>query len=171
MRAAQEGDSAAYARLLTVVTPIIRRVAARRWTGWEQSDDLVQDVLLSLHQVRQTYDPARPFLPWLMAITRNRLADIQRRQARLGRRELAVETLPETFSDDETKEPIDRMADAEALSRAVAGLPPRQRQAVELLRLKQMSLKEASVASGLSIASLKVSMHRAMKALRNVLAK
>lgn len=146
--------------------PTIRRVVAGRWTGSEDADDVVQDVLLSLDRVRHTYDPDRPFLPWLKAIARNRLADVQRRQGRCARSELAVDVLPETFSEDETKEPIDRLADAEALSRTMADLPLRQRQAVELLRLKELSLKEASAASGMSIAALKVSMHRALKTLR-----
>ncbi|MGE0853232.1 MAG: sigma-70 family RNA polymerase sigma factor [Hyphomicrobiaceae bacterium] len=171
MRATQGGDRAAYARLLAAVTPIIRRMAARRWTGSEEADDLVQDVLLSLHQVRHTWDPGRPFLPWLIAIAYNRLADIQRRQMRRTKGEVAVDVLPETFSNNEAKELIERMADAEELNRALATLPPRQRQVVEMLRLKEMSLKEASAASGMSIAALKVSMHRAMKALRAVLTK
>ena len=171
MRAAQGGDSAAYAQLLTAITPLIRRLAAKRWTGAEGADDVVQDVLLSLHQVRHTYDPDRPFMPWLMAIAQHRLADTQRRQVRLAKGEMAVDVLPETFSGDETKEPIDRLADAETLNQALAELPPRQRQAVELLRLKEMSLKEASTASGLSIPALKVAMHRAMKSLRTALTK
>lgn len=171
MRATQGGDGAAYARLLAAVTPIIRRMAARRWTGSEEADDLVQDVLLSLHQVRHTWDPGRPFLPWLIAIAHNRLADIQRRQMRRTKGEVAVDVLPETFSNNEAKELIERMADAEELNRALATLSPRQRQVVEMLRLKEMSLKEASAASGMSIAALKVSMHRAMKALRAVLTK
>jgi len=171
MRATQEGDAAAYARLLAAVMPSIRRLATGRWTGSEEADDLVQDVLLSLHQVRHTYDPDRPFMPWLMAIARNRLADVQRRQARRARGEVAVDVLPETFSQGQTKEPIDRIADAEGFGRALAELPPRQRQAVEMLRLKEMSLKEASAASGMSVAALKVSMHRAMKTLRTLLIK
>lgn len=171
MRATQEGDRAAYARLLAAVRPLLRRVAARRWTGSADTEDVVQDVLLSLHQVRHTYDPGRPFLPWLMAIARNRLADVQRRQVRRAKGEVAVEVLPETISGEETKEPVDRMADAEMLSRALGELPPGQRKAVELLKLKEMSLKEASAASGMSIPALKVSMHRAMKALRVVLKK
>ena len=48
-------------------------------------------------------------------------------------------------------------------------LPPGQRQAVELLRLKEMSLKEASAASGQSVGALKVAMHRAGKSLREIL--
>jgi RNA polymerase sigma-70 factor (ECF subfamily) len=169
MRAAQEGDSAAYGQLLCAVMPLVRRLAVRRWTGSDDAEDVVQDVLLSLHQVRHTYDPRRPFLPWLMAIARNRLADVQRRQVRRARGEVAVEVLPETISEEETKELIDRMADAEALTQALAQLPAGQRKAVELLRIKEMSLKEAAAASGMSIAALKVSMHRAMKSLRVIL--
>jgi RNA polymerase sigma-70 factor (ECF subfamily) len=165
MRLAQEGDAAAYARLLTAASPLVRRMVSRRWTGSDDAEDVVQDVLLSLHQVRHTYDPDRPFLPWLMAIARNRLADVQRRQVRRAG-EVAVDILPETISTDETKEPVDRMADAEMLSRALGALPPGQRKAVELLKLKEMSLKEASAASGMSVPALKVSMHRALKALR-----
>lgn len=171
MRAAQEGDSAAYGRLLTEISPIIRRVAAGRWTGSEEPDDVVQDTLLSLHQVRHTYDPDRPFVPWLMAIARNRLADVQRRQARRAKGEVAVDILPETFSDDGAKDVIDRMAHSAELTRAVANLPAGQRQAVQLLRLREMSLKEASAASGMSVSALKVSMHRALKALRTVMTK
>ena len=52
------------------------------------------------------------------------------------------------------------------LGEAVAGLPAGQRQAVELLKLKEMSLAEASQASGKSIAALKVNVHRAILALR-----
>src|SRR3546814_9561090 len=52
----------------------------------------------SLHVARATYDPQRPFLPWLMAIARNRMADGARCHARRSRREIAVERLPETFS-------------------------------------------------------------------------
>jgi len=52
------------------------------------------------------------------------------------------------------------------LYQAIAALPKRQRQAVRMLKLKQMSLKEAAAATGLSIAALKVSSHRAIKGLQ-----
>jgi len=49
-------------------------------------------------------------------------------------------------------------------------LSPRQRDAVEMLRLREMSLKEAAAASGTSISALKVSVHRAVASLRKALA-
>ena len=38
-----------------------------------------------------------------------------------------------------------------------------------LLKLKEMTLKEAAIASGMSVASLKISMHRALKNLRKII--
>lgn len=171
MRATQGGDKAAYAQLLSGLVPIVRRMARGRIAGAENVDDVVQDVLLSVHQVRHTYDPARPFLPWLSAITRNRLADAQRRLYRRSRGEVAVEFLPETFSEDATNDRDNALSAAKSLQRALGDLPPGQRQAVELLKLKEMSLREASLASGMSVGSLKVSMHRAMKKLRELVTK
>jgi RNA polymerase sigma-70 factor (ECF subfamily) len=55
---------------------------------------------------------------------------------------------------------------AEELGELLRLLPPRQREALESLKLKEMSLAEASAASGQSVAALKVNTHRALKALR-----
>src|SRR5262245_34358442 len=90
MTAAQAGDAAAYSTLLRAAMPVIRNVVrgARGFLGPADVEDLVQDVLLSLHAVRATYDPTRPFLPWLLAITRNRLADGARRYARRSAHEV-----------------------------------------------------------------------------------
>jgi RNA polymerase sigma-70 factor (ECF subfamily) len=48
-------------------------------------------------------------------------------------------------------------------------LPPSQKTAIELVKLKEMSLKEASAVSGMSVPALKVATHRAIKSLRTAL--
>jgi len=169
MRAAQQGDAAAYAQLLREVAPAVRSMVGRRWGRGAEVEDLVQEVLLSIHAVRHTYDPARPFLPWLMAIVRHRIADGARRHARKAANEVTIDVLSETFLVDATNPGDDRGADTDALHKAIAGLPPGQRQAIELLKVREMSLKEASAASGLSIVALKVAVHRAIKTLRSKL--
>src|SRR5215472_4212276 len=102
MRSAQDADGSAYAALLREITPLLRQMMRHQRPFLQRQDieDLVQDVLLSLHAVRATYDPKRPFLPWLAAIARNRLADSARRYARRAAHELQAENLPVTFSDD-----------------------------------------------------------------------
>jgi RNA polymerase sigma-70 factor (ECF subfamily) len=173
MRAAQQGDGAAYAQLLRTITPRIRQVVRRQrgFAGAAEVEDLVQDVLLSVHAVRSTYDPSRPFEPWLTAILRNRLVDGARRYGRIARREVNVEDLDVTFSDLEAKEESADLGDAAALREAVRALPEQQRQAIELLKLKELSLKEAAQVSGSSIGALKIATHRAMATLRVTLGK
>lgn len=171
MRATQAGDRTAYATLLNALVPLVK-VAVRRRFGFlhpQDIDDLVQDVLLSLHSARATYDPARPFLPWLMAIARNRMADSARRYARRTACEVPSAKPPETFPAEDANTPVNGYRDAEALAQAMTTLPHSQRQAIELMKLREMSLKEAAAVTGMSIGALKVSVHRGMSALRKAL--
>ncbi len=167
MRSVQAGDKTAYAELLRLSMPIIKRIAgSQRYRGLE-TDDIVQDTLLSLHSVRHTYDSSRPFIPWLASIIHHRSIDAHRRRVRINKNEISVPELPETFLNGETNLNVDGEGDPELLRQAISGLPTGQRRAVELLKLKEMSLKEASAASGMTIAALKVASHRGLKALRS----
>jgi RNA polymerase sigma-70 factor (ECF subfamily) len=98
MTAAQAGDGESYRVLLTAVTPRIRRIvhARRAVPGAADVEDLAQDVLLSVHSAMATYNPSRPFTPWLLAVMRHRLVDAARRAGRRNRREIAVEDLDVT---------------------------------------------------------------------------
>jgi RNA polymerase sigma factor (sigma-70 family) len=166
MRGAQDGDRTAYAALLREVVPIVKRVVQSRIGFLPASDreDIVQDILLSLHAARATFDPERPFIPWLMTIVHNRMVDNARRHGRRSTNEVLVDELPAHVADEGTDH--DGYGDPEALRAAVKTLPKGQRTAIELLKLREMSLKEAAAVSGMSISALKVSVHRAIKTLR-----
>ena len=170
MRRVQEGDSAAYAQLLNDITPILRRAIRRQraFLSVEDVEDLVQEVLLSVHAVRATFDPDRPFMPWLFAIMRNRLVDGVRRYARQGAREIAIDETEVTFRAAATNTMQEDFGDARELYRAIEDLPPAQRDAIEMMKLKEMSLKEASEASGMTPGALKVATHRAMNSLKKM---
>jgi len=170
MARAQDGDRGAYRRLLEEITPFLRSLAARRHRDLSDVEDAVQDVLLTLHAIRHTYDPARPFGPWLVAIANHRLIDRLRRQGRLRSRETALMPEHETFSAGQPNL-CEKSLDRRELREAVEKLPAGQRQAVRLLKLEERSLKEAAAISGMSIGSLKVATHRALKSLRKILAK
>jgi len=166
MVAAQAGDGVAYDRLLRGVTPFIRALARRHCRNPSDLEELVQDTLLTLHRVRHTYDPGRPFSPWLAAIASRRSIDGLRRRLRLARYEVADATAHETFVDAAANNDVEQLRSAEEVGDLLRLLPARQRQALEALKLKEMSLAEASVASGQSVGALKVNSHRALKALR-----
>lgn len=167
MARAQDGDGSAYFRLLEAMTPYLRSLAARRHRDPNDIEDAVQDVLLTVHSIRHTYDPTRPFGPWLVTIANRRFFDRLRRQGRMRAREAPLTAEHETFPAPQAN--IEEMSDRHELHGAIDTLPPMQRQAIRLLKLKEMSLKEAATASGMSVASLKVATHRALKNLRRML--
>lgn len=171
MVAAQGGDRTAYATLLTEIAPLVRAALRHRYPylGREDAEDIVQDILLAVDSVRQTYDPERPFLPWLMAIAHNRAVDALRRSIRKSGREVAVAEYPETFDPAESNLSTEAYGDPEALRLAVAELPEGQRRAIEMLRFRELSLKEAAAESGMSVGALKVAVHRATRSLRLIL--
>jgi len=173
MACAQAGDGVIYQRLLIAITPKLRAIVRRRIKDPDRAEDVVQDVFLSIHKNRHTYDPKRAFGPWLHTIADRRTMDYLRKAYRMGAREVLVDEYPETFLGDganKVEDDILLFDDVDRLKAAMVLLPPGQRKAVELLKLQEMSLKEAAQASGMTIPALKVGMHRALKALRAELA-
>ncbi len=169
MARAQTGDQAAYSRLLTEIAPYLRTLTGRHHRSPQDVEDTVQDILLTIHSVRQIYDPTRPFTPWLVAISRRRIIDRLRKQGRSVARETPLTEDHETFVDVEAN--LETRADGRSLREAIDKLPPVQREAITLLKLQEMSLKEAAERSGMSIAALKVATHRTLKSLRTILGK
>jgi RNA polymerase sigma factor (sigma-70 family) len=167
MTRAQTGDQEAYRRLLRDITPYLRALAARHIRNADDIEDTVQDVLLTVHSVRDTYDPSRPFGPWLVAIANRRIVDGLRRRGRVCSHESSAENELETFAADEANLQ-EGAVDARLVREAIAQLPVGQRDAMRMLKLEEMSLQEASAASGTSVAALKVATHRAMKRLREI---
>src|SRR5712672_2275315 len=108
MRSAIAGDSAAYHRLLKAVTPVLRAAArrglARAGQPVDQSEDIVQEILLAVHLKRHTWDADAPFSPWLFAIARNKLVDALRRR---GRRVFVnIEDFTETIVSEPVAETV-----------------------------------------------------------------
>jgi RNA polymerase sigma-70 factor, ECF subfamily len=167
MAHAQAGNQDAYRRLLVEITPYVRSIAVKGHGDPADIEDSVQDVLLTVHAVRHTYDPTRPFGPWLVAIANRRVIDRLRRQGRTTARETPLTEEHETFAAPAANYDEAACADR-ALRDAIERLPAGQRDAIRLLKLQEMSLKEAAGATGMSVAALKVATHRAMKSLRKM---
>ena len=107
------------------------------------------------------YDPALPVSAWVHAIARHKLVDLWRRR---GRREALTDALDDL---DETQHPV---VAAEQPARRdlrvlLDTLPPAQRQAIVLTKIAGLSMAEASQRTGVSIAALKVQVHRGLKRL------
>lgn len=168
MAAAQAGDREAYRRLLRAILPYVRAMTSRAFRETADAEDATQDILIALHEVRASYDPSRPFKPWLAGIARHRIIDRLRQRGRFLAREISLgpehETFPTAASNQENMS-----IDAHTLNAAIDRLPDGQRVAVRELKLREGTLQSVSATTGISEGALKVATHRGIKRLRAML--
>lgn len=156
MAAAQRGDRAAYRALLLLVGPLLGRFFRRRVAD-SALDDLVQDTLMAFHTKRDSWDPARPFLPWLCAIARYRWIDHLRRHYAAA--EQALDDSPGI--EDGEAAIIARLG----CDQLLAHLPEPQAAAIRVTRIEGLSTTEAAARLGQSESLIKVNVHRGLKKL------
>jgi RNA polymerase sigma-70 factor, ECF subfamily len=162
MASAHQGDRQAYEELLTLLAREARGFVGRRvgWADW--AEDVVQDVLLTIHRARATYDPARPFAPWFYAIASSRLVDALRARRRVSLREVVDDDVLARLEAPAVQ--VHALSDT--LAHAVAGLPRLQREVVSLLKYEDLSVREVARRLGMSEAAVKTTAHRGYKMLR-----
>ena len=163
MRSAIEGDNVAYHRLLRGIAPVLRAAArrglARAGQPVDQSEDIVQDILLAVHLKRHTWDASAPFAPWLFAIARNKLIDSLRR---LGRR---VFVNIEDFLEFIPSEPVAETVPAGEVEVRLHELPARQRDVLQLIAVEGASIKDTAAKLTMSEGAVRVAMHRGLTRL------
>jgi len=167
MRAERRGDAIAYERMLKEVATAQRRSLAPRLVrvglGAHEAEDLVQEILIGLHRKRHTWDPARPFLPWLHTITRYKLIDFMRRRRGDTRRrvDLALEDWVEIVES-----PADE-ADCSTweVDRHLAVLPVSQRKIVRAIAVEGASVRNVARGLATSEGAVRVTLHRAIRRL------
>ena len=160
MAAAQRGDASSYHRLLSEAAAWLRRYYARRLPP-AMIDDAIQDALIAIHEKRHTYDPSRPFVPWLAAIARYKWIDTLR----------SLKAKPTEVLDENIPVPDHEEAVTSALSLELllAMLKPAQSHVIRLVKLDGLSIEEASKVTGQSAPLVKVNIHRGLKQLTSLL--
>lgn len=162
MAMSQQGDKKAYSTLLVECQTWLKRYYARRIVP-HHLDDLIQETLLSLHRKLASYDPSRPFFPWLAAIARYRWVDHLRRVYKADEAEF-----DEGFAADDQEPAI---AARISLERLFAYLPIAQVCAIERVKIEGLSIAEAAQACGQSESLIKVNVHRGLKKLAKMIEK
>lgn len=167
MRAALDGDAGAYRKLLSDLTPFLRalcrRSCARVGLSPADAEDAVQETLLAIHLKRHTFDPAQAFAPWVAAIARNKSIDAARRRGR--RAETAIEDFENFLATPPETDHFEREQEKHDALRLLDQLSDRQRAAVEAVSLRGENPREAAARLGMTEVTLRVNVHRGLKAL------
>lgn len=165
--AAQRGDRDAYRRLLADIVPYIRAVIMPGLANPDWADDIVQEVLISVHKSLKTYDPGLSFKPWLTAIIKFRRADFLRRHySRRIDRQVPLEDPAFQRTHVTGDEVAGEWKDVEG---ALDRLPQQQRKVLEMVKIEGLTAQETADRTGMSVSAVKVSVHRSMKKLKAML--
>ena len=166
IRQSLDGDQRAYAELLRETARMLRPFLSKRLSFDSEVEDLLQDILISIHKARHTYDGERPYKPWAYAIAKFRLHDYLRMHyADQLRHAVDISELENNLHEDVTESSISY----ESISGEVHKLPEKQAAILQLMHQDGYTAKEVAEKLGMSESAVKVAAHRAYKVLRQKL--
>ncbi len=162
----QSGDELAYAKLLEIISVLVRSFARGRLHRWRLSqeidvEDIVQEVLMAVHLKKGTYDPSQALEPWIFAIANYKMVDVIRRH----RFTTNLENIPD-FADPHSA--ADSNETNETLQWGFLQLNHRERELLTSVKLNEKSIKEVALEMNLSESAVKVGVHRAMSKLKEI---
>ena len=164
----QQGDLEAFDALYARTLPMVRGYLAGLSRDRARAADLAQESFLQAHRSRHTFDPAYPVTPWLLGIARHVWRMDQRTRWRRQSREVTgLEELPELPVPPE----MDRLADRDALMRALASVSEDRREALLLHHVYGLSFREVGAVVGTSETAARVRACRGMADARAALSK
>jgi RNA polymerase sigma factor (sigma-70 family) len=164
------GDREALAPLMERHHQRIYRIALAYLRNADDALDVVQETFVRAFRNASRWDPASEVVPWLVRIAVNHSIDRYRR----GRRRLASEEplVPGdhdarvTAGDPSPERKVFGREVSEQVAAALRRLPERQRQVFVLRHYDEMSLGEIAQSLGMSLGTVKSSLHRAVHRLR-----
>jgi len=160
------GDAQAYRAFLAALALHIRAFLRRRLARRPaEIEDLLQEVLLAVHNARHTYQAQQPLTAWVQAIARYKLVDYLRSRARFEAHSTPLDDDAELFASSDA-EPAEASRD---LARLLERLPERQRLPIVHVKLQGLSVEETAQLTGLSSSAVKVGIHRGLKALARLI--
>lgn len=157
----QQGDFAAATVLIDRIGPRLHRFFLAKSMSRADADDLLQETWLRIHNVRHTYRPGEPALPWFFAIARHIRVDHYRKSVRAAAGEREMEEM------SRGAQPVPYQIGA--LEALLAPLSESQREIIAMLKVEGMSLEEVARATSSSVGSVKQKVHRAYKKLREAI--
>lgn len=160
-RSGLKGNQEAYARFLTGITPLLKRMVGKRLNACDV-DDVVQEILISIHKARHTYDGGRPLMPWLASIAKFRITDhLRKHYAQRQDKTVDIAELENILSDvtegDAANESTDELLE---------GVPETQKRILTLMYVEGYTAKEVGTQMDMNESAVKVAAHRAIKKIR-----
>lgn len=164
MARAQAGDNVAYNQLLQELGRVLENYLRRHFGALLMLEDCVQECLLAIHRARHTYDPCRPFRPWMFTIARHKTIDLLRRADTMQRgTDAMIQEWELQGKENDSRRELERMLDG---ARLLQQIPVDQREAIALTQYLGLTSLEAARRVGIKESALKARLRRGLKTLQ-----
>ena len=149
LAAVARGDRHSFARLYDRLGPSVYGIARRVVVDEAVAQDVTQDVMLEVWSKARMFDAARGSVRgWILTMAHRRAVDVVRReQTSRNRAQRAASGSVEQSLDDVADTVVDAArarSNAREVTRALAGLTPVQRDAIELAYFKGLTYREVA---------------------------
>jgi RNA polymerase sigma-70 factor, ECF subfamily len=168
VRAAQRGDRAAFGLLYARYSRMVHGILLAR-VPFSDVDDLVQDVFLQALPRLTTLREVSRFPGWLASIARNRATDFHRRSKPAEEFDEESDSAQSNNPAPSTNHSSHSSAEAHAVLEAIRSLPDAYREPLILRLVEGMTGPEIAARTGLTHGSVRVTLHRGMQQLREIL--
>ena len=163
-----QGDQQAAAEIVRRHLPKMVALARHMLGDASEAEDVAQEVFMKVWQNARHWQPGKAkFETWMHRVAINLCYDRLRR-----RREIYTDQVPER-TDEDTPGPDQAIMDAQLSAQvetAMMQLPPRQRAALSLCHLRDMSNAEAAHTLQISVEALESLLARGRRSLRKHMA-
>ena len=157
------GDGASYRMFLDELSLHLRSFLRRRLARQpEEIEDIVQELLLAIHNQRHTYDARLPLTVWVHAIARYKVIDWLRRSSRHDLLNDSLDEREELFAAPDDTGAAEASLD---ITKLLQQLPERQRLPIQYVKIEGGSVADAAKRIGISESAVKIGIHRGLKVL------
>jgi RNA polymerase sigma-70 factor (ECF subfamily) len=164
---ARRGEAEAFGELVTRYQTSVFNVCYRILYERREAEDLAQEAFIRAHERLGTFDPERPFGPWIRRVAANLcLNHLSTQPAESA--ELDEERDADTGQRPETAYEVRERS--EHIRKALAALPPQYRLVVELRHYQDMSYDEIAATLSIPLSDVKSHLFRARKMLAEKIA-
>ncbi len=164
-----DGDMNAFGELVKAYQSSVFNVCYRVLGTRRDAEDLTQEAFLRAHQNLASYDPGRPFGPWMRTVAANLCRNALARRNPESMVLWDERDLPEGSPARGPERFLEISQKHQEIYQAIWSLPPHHRLAVELRHFQGLSYQEMADALNLPINTVRSHLYRGRQKLAELL--
>jgi len=165
----QQGNQHAFNILVERYMAKIKRYARKFLFGYEDAEDLAQEVFIKAYINIQSFDTSRSFSPWLYRIAHNQFINTIKKKGKEAIPFFDPDTLfPHPVATETTDDVAHKREMKEMIDRCLAELKPKYRELLTLYYYEDMSYQEIAEVLHVPVSTVGVQLKRGRESMQKI---